>query len=86
MGGPQLHGNSAECLYEFAMRVPISQAGRGVVVDYNSNNCLASSYTNSNGATRTLPSGTPNPTPNPRPAPTPNPTPAPTPNPTVSGC
>ena len=97
MGGPQLHDNSAQCLFEFAKRVALSDAGQGLIVNWDSSSCDASTYVNSNGRTGTLPSPstpvpTPNPTPNPTgdsggggevtPAPTPKPTPSPTRSPT----
>ena len=60
MGGPQLHDNSAECLFEFAKRVTMEQAGNGIVVSWNSGNCEASTFVSEGGLSGTL-SPTPSP-------------------------
>ena len=54
MGGPKLHDNSAECLFEFAKRVTMEQAGNGIVVNWNSGDCEASTFVSEGGLSGTL--------------------------------
>ena len=71
MGGPKLHDNSAQCLFNFAKNVGMHQADRGIIVNWNSGNCEASTYVNSVGTSGTFAAGTPPPTPRPTNRPTP---------------
>ena len=71
MGGPKLHDNSAQCLFNFAKNVGMHQADLGIIVNWNSGNCEASTYVNAVGNSGTYTAVTPHPTPRPTNIPTP---------------